>query len=412
MERVVVVGASLAGSHAAEALRDEGFDGQIVLLGDEPDAPYDRPPLSKQILTQTWDEDRIELFSLDELSDLDIELRMSSRAVGLDTGARIVRLESGEELGYDGLIIATGARARQLSGPSDPHIHVLRDLGDARRLSQALAGGSRRLGIVGGGFIGSEVAHGALTLGNRVTVFEQGPSPMSRVFGAQVGARLAALQHRFEVDLRTEVAVDAVRPNVDGGVDVTLTDGTTHRFDDVLVSIGAIPNTEWLTGSALDVDAGLVCDSTLFAAPGIVGAGDIVRIRDAEGRLHRRIEHWTDSVAQAQAAAANLIVGAANARPFSGLPYVWSDQFGLRIEVIGDPTLGELSDVQHGPTGDDGISGAFRYTRGDDTVAVVSIGLPSVVQTIRRTATSMSALAPVRLEQMATVSPASEGNPS
>lgn len=402
---VVIIGASLAGTRAAEALRDEGFAGKIVLIGEEQDAPYDRPPLSKQLLTGKWRESDIQLLNGEEWEELDIDLRLNTRAVGVDVKNHRVRLETGTDVTYDGLIIATGSRPRTILTKPHEHAHVLRSLADARRLAGALSAGHRSLGIVGGGFIGSEVAYGARSLGHDVMVLERGPGPMAQVFGPAVAAELAALQHTHGVNLRTDVVVAGVRDVEGEGLQILLDDGSALAFDEVLVSVGAIPNVEWLADSGLEIDGGIVCDARLFAGDDIVAAGDVVRVRDA-GVINRRIEHWTDTVRQAQTAAANLLAGPHRALPLQGMPYVWSDQFGTRIEVIGDPTAGGC--VEDVTTSDGGAAPGriFRYARDGNTVALVSVGAPKVMLQVRRAVLDRSALAPLRLADVADVVPA------
>ncbi len=226
---------------------------------------------------------------------------------------------------------------------------------------------------------------------------------MAQVLGERVAVELAALQAAHDVDLRTDVAVSDVRPAAGDGrsrAEVVLGGGEVMRFDEVLVSIGAVPNVEWLASSALRVEGGLVCDESLFAADGVVGAGDVVRIVDGDGRLRHRIEHWTDSARQAEVAAANLLSGRENATKFGGLGYVWSDQFKVRIEVIGDPTAGTVVEDVPGNAEPAGTSWLFRYARGDETVAFVTIAQPKVALGIRRLATDPAALSRLRAKDV------------
>lgn len=345
-DRVVIVGASLAGLRAAETLRANGFTGPVTLVGDEQHPPYDRPPLSKQLLSGQWPESRLSLVAGRGLDDFTWWL--GRRANALDPEAATVTLDDGDTLTYDALVIATGVRPRPLdprvATPGD-HLHTLRTLDDAARLAPRL---TRRVVVIGAGFIGCEVASTAAKLGAEVTVVEPGPGPMRRSLGVRVGEHMAREIRLAGVDLRLGTAVVAVERTEDGRAAVALDDGATLRADCVVVGIGAQPNTEWLTGSGLVVDDGVVCDDRLFAADRVVAAGDVARWLSTELGRTLRHEHWTSAVAQADLAATNLLAGRAAARPYVEQPYVWSDQFGLRIEVLGRPDRADHDEVVWG----------------------------------------------------------------
>ena len=339
MDKIVIVGASLAGTRAAQKLRSIGFSGEVLLVGEENESPYDRPPLSKQLLTGEWGRSDIELLTDDELARLRLSLRLGVRAEGLSVARREVVLSDGSTVAFDGLIVATGARARRLPGlPPSDRVHVIRQASDAARLAAAFRPGTR-LGVLGGGFLGSEVASAAVRNGVEVTVVERDALPMSGALGDAVGAQLADIQRAHGVALRTGALVHGV--DDDGlGVTVSIAGGAELSFDHVLVSIGAVPNVEWLDDPALERIDGLVVDERLFAADNVVAAGDVARMRRADGTLLRRVEHWTNAAAQGEVAATNLLLGRANATEFRAVPYVWSDQFGSRIEVLGSPAEG------------------------------------------------------------------------
>ncbi|MFC8676969.1 NAD(P)/FAD-dependent oxidoreductase [Streptomyces griseorubiginosus] len=406
-EQVVVVGASLAGVRAVQALREEGHTGRIVLVGEEPHLPYDRPPLSKRMLTENWPVEQIALLDRDEWDELDVDVRLGNGAVGLDVSAHEVRLADGEVVAYDGLVIATGAGARTLPGTPGraQGVHSLRSRDDALRLRTALRG-ARSLGVIGGGFIGSEVAYGASGLGLEVTVLERGAGPMAEVLGPDVAESLAKLQTAYGIDLRTGVEVTRLVPRDTSGtrVEVHTADGSVLTFDEVLVSIGSVPRVEWLEGSSLRVDRGVLCEPTLFAGDDVVAAGDVVRVVDADSSVGRRVEHWTDASQQGELAAANLLAGRENAEPYTALPYVWSDQFGLRIEVLGDPAgADEVVEVPlaGGGTAAGGGSGdprLYRYHRRDQTVAYVGIDVPKEILALRRAAPTRTDLTRVPQE--------------
>jgi NADPH-dependent 2,4-dienoyl-CoA reductase/sulfur reductase-like enzyme len=323
--RVLIVGASAAGLAAAEALRRADFEGEITLLGSEQHPPYDRPPLSKQILAGEWEVDRLALRADERLAELRIDLRLGVTAVGLDLDAREVRLADESSVGYDDLVIATGVRPRQLPGEG---AHVLRTLGDALALRERLGPG-KRLVVVGAGFLGAEAAAVARGLGAQVTALEPAPVPLAHAVGAEVGEVIAETHREHGVDLRTGVGVAAVVP---GGVQ--LADGEVVAADEVLVAIGSLPNTEWLEGSGLTIDNGVVCDEYCAAAPGVYAAGDVARWHNPLFGESMRIEHRTNAAEQGMAAARNLLQPEA-AKPFAPVPYFWSDQYDLKIQSYG-----------------------------------------------------------------------------
>jgi 3-phenylpropionate/trans-cinnamate dioxygenase ferredoxin reductase subunit len=285
-------------------------------------------------------------------------------------------LENEKTISYDGLIIATGARPRLLPGldPGSEGIHVLRTLNDSLRLAQEIRRPGSSLGIIGGGFLGSEAASAARRMGAEVTMLERDPEPMSAVLGNQVGRRLAAIQRADGVDLHTETAVREVFPIVSGGhpmVQVILEDNSKLLFDNVLVSIGAVPNVDWLAGSGLPLDNGLICDEKLFVGDAIVAAGDVARIKHPVDGYQRRIEHWTNAVQQGEMAAVNLLAGREAALPFRAVPYVWSDQFGSRVEIIGSPMgTDEVTNIRSSP---DGRQLLFCYRRNGAPTALVGV---------------------------------------
>lgn len=342
LNRVAVVGASAAGLAAAETLRREGYEGAITFIGDEPLSPYDRPPLSKEILSGSWGADRLPLRPESDLDALRLELCLGLAATGLDLPGRTVSLTDGSEVGFDGLVVATGVRPRRLPGE---RAHVLRTLDDALALRDRLRPG-RHLAVVGAGFLGSEAAAVARSLGARVTLLEPASVPLAHAVGEDVGRVLSSLHGEHGVDLRTGVTVAEVVP---GGV--RLGDGSVLKADEVLVAIGSLPNTEWLEGSGLTVGDGLVCDEFSAAAPGVYGAGDVASWRNPLFGTRMRIEHRTNAAEQGVAAARNLLNPQAR-KPFAPVPYFWSDQYGMKIQ-------------------------AYGYLRGHDEVAVVEGDLAS-----------------------------------
>jgi NADPH-dependent 2,4-dienoyl-CoA reductase/sulfur reductase-like enzyme len=349
LDRIVVVGASLAGFRAAEALRMEGYDGALTLVGDETHRPYDRPPLSKQVLTGDWDLDRTALPSAMPADD-PFDWRLGRSAASLDLGARAVVLDDGDRLGFDGLVIATGCRPRTIGGEDLGGVHVLRTLDHAVALRAALEAGPDRVVVIGAGFIGSEVAASCRARELPVTVVEALPVPLERVLGADMGALTADLHREHGVDLRLGVGVDGFADDGAGHVSgVRLSDGTTIAARVVVVGIGVIPNTEWLDGSGLTIDNGIVCDETCLAAPGVVAAGDVARWPNARfGGEVMRVEHWDNAIEMGAAAARRLLALDADAVPYEPVPWFWSDLYDRKIQLAGRSGPDDEVQVVHG----------------------------------------------------------------
>ncbi|HXC51594.1 MAG TPA: FAD-dependent oxidoreductase [Candidatus Limnocylindrales bacterium] len=339
---IAVVGASLAGLRACEALREEGFSGRIVLIGAERHLPYDRPPLSKEILQGKWEPEKIVL-RRDGLGDLDLDFRASTKATSLDAAAKVVTLDDGEKVSFDGLVIATGARVRRLEmAEGFEGVHYLRSLDDAMKLRGALENaalrGAPRVAIIGAGFIGCEVAASCRQRGLDVTVIEPLAAPMVRALGRHLGG-LAAMLHRDNgVDMRCATTLAAIEG--DGRVErIRLGDGRTIAVDVLVIGVGVVAETTWLESSGLALEDGVLCDERCSAAPGIVAAGDVARwksIRRAGFQV--RVEHWLHAGAQGRAAALRLLRGADGVEPYDPVPFVWTDQFGVKIQMAGHPS--------------------------------------------------------------------------
>ena len=354
MRTIAVVGASLAGLTAARALRAQGFDGRLVLVGAEEHRPYDRPPLSKDFLLGSVDGS-----ALDDRG-LEIDYRLATAATGL-TGTT-VHTTAGD-VPADGVVLATGAGPRLLPNQGDG-VHVLRTLDDARALRAALRPGAHVV-IVGAGFVGAEVASSARTLGCEVTVVEAAPVPFERAVGAEMGAALGRLLPRHGVRLRTGVGVRAA-----AATHVDLADGHRLEADAVLVGIGVLPNTGWLAGSGVAVGDGVLCDQAgATTVPGVVAAGDCAAWFDPALGRHERLEHWTGAGEQATMAAATLL----GAPPPPRWPaYFWSDQFGVRIQFAGRAEPGDEITIETGDP-DDGSWLAVYRRPGDDTGALSAV---------------------------------------
>ncbi|WP_340539263.1 NAD(P)/FAD-dependent oxidoreductase [Nocardioides sp. GXZ039] len=343
MTRVVIVGGSLGAAKTAQGLRERGFDGDIVVLTEEHVLPYDRPPLSKAYLAGVSDVEDLLLLDADWYRDHDVEVRLGARATGLDPERRVVLLED-DEVGYDELVIATGSRPRRLPyGAGLAGVHELRSLADADRLRAAAATAERAV-VIGGGFVGFEVASTLSDRGPAVTVLEAAVAPLARILDTRTASVLVEHARANGVTVRCGTGVaDIVGDETDSVRAVVLADGTEIPADLVVVGIGAQPNVEWLEGSGLPVDAGgLHADDTGRVAPGVWAVGDVSAWRNADGAAERH-EHWTHAGDQARAVAQNIAEG--TDRIVAGVPYAWSDQFGLRINIVGEPHLAD--EVRH-----------------------------------------------------------------
>lgn len=359
-----MVGASAAGLAAAETLRREGFDGTLTLVGDEPQAPYDRPPLSKHVLAAEWQPDRLALRRPADLAALGLDLRLGVAATGLELAERTVQLADGTEVPYDGLILATGVRPRRLPGEG---AHVLRTLDDALTLRDRLGPGLR-LVVVGAGFLGAEAAAVAWRLGAKVTLLEPAPVPLAHAVGTEVGEMLTRAHVERGVDLRCRVTVSEVTE--DG---VRLADGEVIEADEVLVAVGSLPNTEWLQGSGLALGDGVVCDEYCAAARNVYAAGDIARWHNPLFGTSMRIEHRTNAAEQGMAAARNLLRPDAR-KPFAPVPYFWSDQYDMKIQAYGYLRGHDEVTVVDGDLADRRFVVAYRT--GDRVTGALAVGMP------------------------------------
>lgn len=327
----VVVGASVAGVSAVRALRAGGFDGRLVLLGAEHHLPYDRPPLSKEFLAGKVDVAGFPLLTEAELVELEVDWRPAEAATGLRPAERAVQIAGGD-IRADYVVIATGAAPRQLPGTDAlAGVHVLRTLTDALSLRSELLPGAR-LVVVGAGFIGAEVASTARGLGLDVRVVEVLPVPLAAVLGEQMGALCAGLHARNGVQLRCGVGVAALH----GGQrvrEVELSDGSRLPADVVVVGIGALPVTQWLAGSGLELSGGVRCDAAgQTSLPPVVAVGDVARAHSPWTGGPTRVEHWTNALQQPERAVAALL---GLPVPPAPPPYFWSEQYGRRIQFAG-----------------------------------------------------------------------------
>ncbi len=386
MDRIVVVGASLAGLWACESLRGGGYEGTLTLIGAESHRPYDRPPLSKALLKGEYEPDRIQLRKPDQFDGLGLDLRLGNVAVALDTANRTVTLQSGEAIAGDGVIIATGSTPRPLPGQPDlDGVTMLRTLDDSLELRRRLAQYPRVV-VIGAGFIGLEVAATAAQSGCSVTVLEGAPAPLMRGLGAEMGEVVARVHARNGVDVRCGVQVAAIEGDGTRVVGVRLGDGEVVPADVVVVGIGVSPATEWLDGSGLELRDGIVCERTLRAAPGIYAAGDCARWVNGlfgESGEEMRVEHWTNAAEQGSAAAKNLLAELAGepTEPYAPVPFFWSDQFDSRIQFVG---RAHGDDEVRVVLGD--LDGKFvaMYGHGGRLRAVLGVGMPKPVMRMRK----------------------------
>ena len=383
MRRLVVVGASLAGLRAVEAARKTGFDGSITLIGAERHLPYDRPPLSKEFLDATAPEDEAEIpfFRGEEVfaDELDVELLLGAPASGLDVEHEVVMLGD-REVGYDALVIATGSRLRTLPGSEHLEgVHGLRTLDDSLAIREALDAGARTV-VIGAGFIGSEIASSAQKRGVDVTVVEAQATPLVRATGTKMGAAIASLHERNGTRLLCGAGVDAVE-GADRVERVVLSDGTVLPADLVVVGIGVSPHTDWLEGSGLTLDNGIVCDETLWTGvPGVYAAGDVANWLNPMFGVRQRMENWTAAAEQGAAAARNAL-DPENAKPYGTVPYFWSDWYGSRIQFVGLPDADEVRIVD-GDVDDDRWTALYR--REDRLIGALTLNGQTVIMKYRR----------------------------
>ena len=386
----VIVGASLAGINAARTLRLQGHTGSIIVVDADSERPYDRPPLSKQMLTGEWEPEKILLPAGKE--DLDLEFRLGVRAKAVDLAARQITLEGADgtvaNTAFDSLVIASGASARRLPDTAGiAGVHVVRTLADSLALRAELEAGPSRVVVIGAGFIGAEVASSCRKRGIEVTLVEAMPLPLERILGAEMGQVCAQVHIENGVDLRLGTGVLQLETEIGDGVEkvvgVALTDGTSVATEIVVVGIGVTLNIDWLEGSGLTLDDGVVCDNTLLAAPGVVAAGDIARYPSARFGRMLRVEHWETAIAGGEAAARRLLAEARGETPvvFDPIPWFWSDQYDRKIQLAGRPMPTDTCVVVHGST--DEFRFVALYGDGDRLTGVLGMNRPRHVVQLR-----------------------------
>jgi 3-phenylpropionate/trans-cinnamate dioxygenase ferredoxin reductase component len=371
--RIAIVGASVGGLTTAESLRRDGFDGVITLIGDEVHLPYDRPPLSKQVLSGKWAPDRASLRRETQIAALELDLRTGTKATRLRPGQRRVELDDGRSVECDAIVIATGLRPRRLPMFRGlDGVHVVRTIDDALALRAAVLA-AERVVVVGAGFLGTEIAATVREMGPAVTLVDLVPEPVTLQLGQQLGRLVARLHADHGVGLRMNAAV--AEPIVDKGRvrGLVLTDGSRVPADLVVTAIGSAPATDWLRGAGLDLTDGIVCDATCRAAPGVFAVGDVASWphRHVGGRI--RVEQRTNAAEQAQAVARNLLAGS-GARPYAPVNFAWTDQYTVKIQMYGHRTAGARFTLIEGTPGEDRFVGA--YVTGERVTAVVGWNSP------------------------------------
>ena len=384
---IVIVGGGLAAARTAEQLRKSEFSGPVTIVSDEVHLPYDRPPLSKDVLHADLDD--VTLKPAEFYAENDITLRLGSAARNVDTAAQTVTLADGSVLGYDELVIATGLLPRRIpSFPDLDGIRVLRSLDDALAL-RGQASSARNAVIVGAGFIGCEVAASLRKLGVAVVLVEPQPTPLASVLGEQVGALVTRLHRAEGVDVRTGVGVAEVRGQDGRVTSVFLTDGTELDADLVVVGIGSRPATDWLEGSGVAVDNGIVCDEAgRTSAPHVWALGDAASWRDATGH-QVRVEHWSNVAEQARVVVPRML----GQEPPEAVvvPYFWSDQYDVKIQCLGEPEAGDIVHIVE----DDGRKFLAYYERDGVVAGVVGGGMPGKVMKSRAKIASGAAISEV-----------------
>lgn len=373
---VVIVGASVGGVRTAEELRRNGFSGSIVLIDEEAVLPYDKPPLSKAYLAGTTSIEEITLLSRQKADELGVDVRLGCRAKILDVTRGQVELDTGEHIGFDALVIATGSRARPSPWGQPAGLHVLRTLADSQRLRADLEQGGR-LAVIGGGFIGAETAATARSMGLDVTMIDVCAVPMERVLGREVGERFGALHRRHGVETVFGTGVAAIAGSR-GDFRIRLTDGRIVEADNIVVGIGAIPNDDWVRSSGVPVEDGVVCDEHCRAVgtTNVFAVGDVARWRDTRVDSSARIEHWTNAIEQAAVVAHNITHPVNEQLSYTPVEYVWSDQYDWKIRVAGNPgnTEGRRVDVLGEEAGTDRF--AAVYSDGAEFTGLVVVNWP------------------------------------
>lgn len=379
--RIAIVGASLAGLRTAEFLRRGGFEGALCLIGDEPHLPYDRPPLSKQVLRGEWGPDRLPLRRRG-YDSLALDMRLGCRAVSLNVAEREIPLSTGERVPFDRLVIATGGQPRRLPGqPTLEGLFVLRTLDDALGIRSALRRASR-VAVIGAGFIGAEVAASARDMGLDVVMVEALEAPLAKSLGPRVGRVLQRLHERRGV----KVHCGRLVADVEGEKRIralSLDDGTQIECDVVVVGIGVSPCVSWLEGSGIALGDGVMCDETCETnVPGVFAAGDVASWYNPLFEERMRVEHWTHAVEQARHVAQAIVAAPGEVGPFATVPMFWSDQYDLKIQGVGRPRATDELVLTGGDEAED--HPIALYGRDGRLVGAVAFNRPPKIIALRK----------------------------
>jgi NADPH-dependent 2,4-dienoyl-CoA reductase/sulfur reductase-like enzyme len=377
-ERIVVVGGGLTGLRAAERLRELKFEGEITILGDEKLPPYHRPALSKQLLQGTL---RPSDLTLPAYEDLNARWRFGTQVRQLIPNKKTLVLPGGEEMTYDGLIIATGVEARKQNGVPyhDPRVLVLRTMADGLDMERIIGNSKGRVAVVGGGFTGCELAASLTHLSREVTLIGRGKNLLGNVLGDELGEWLTGVHRDHGVDLALGNSIEEWNPTPEG-IGLKLTDGSTLMVSCVILAAGTVPMTHWLRGSGLPLDNGVVCEPTchVVGAEDVVAAGDVAQWPNLRfDNVPRRVEHWLNAVEMGRASAESLLAGRAAAEPFSPMPRFWTDQYGYRIQAAGMIKLGK--DIVKLGTPDEGTGTVYGYSLEGRLMAVAGVDCPSAM---------------------------------
>ena len=380
MQTLAIVGASLAGLSAARAARAQGFTGRLVIIGDEPHRPYDRPPLSKDFLLGAITAE--DLFLESDADELQAEWLLGAGAASLDASSRTILLRDGRSVTADGIVIATGAKARQLpilAGLSN--VFTLRTLADAQSLAPELVPGSR-MAVIGAGFIGAEVASAAASRGMEVTMIDTKAVPFAAQLGTEMGGVVAGLHAANGVELISSAVIEDFYSGEGNVTGLRLAGGRYVAADVVVVGIGAEPNTGWLEGSGVELRGGVLCDAMgRTGVPGIVAVGDCASWFDLAAGTHRRVEHWTGALERAALAVEALLDSDATPKPAKP-HYFWSDQYGVKLQFAGHSAGYDRVEIEAGDVLTHSCLAV--YYRGDVPVAVLGMNQPRLFTKWRR----------------------------
>jgi 3-phenylpropionate/trans-cinnamate dioxygenase ferredoxin reductase component len=377
---VLIIGAGLGGLRVAEELRQLDFPGSVTLVGDEPFAPYDRPPLSKDVLKGTRPNPPI-LCTSEQTRALDIELITRHTATVLDTVRQRVTFDDGSDLPYDVLVIATGARPRHWGmSTGAENAWPLRTSADAASAAAAIAA-KARIAVLGAGFIGCEVAASAREMGCEVTLIELLPAPLAHIVGSEAAGEIARRHVAAGVDLRVESTIEDVVLESGRMTWIALSDGSSVRVDALVYGLGVVPNTEWLESAGVIIENGVICDAAgATSHPNVYAVGDVARWVNVNTGRHVRVEHWTTTTVHAKIVASQITEGVHARRRLDEVPYFWSDQYGTKIQSMGEPSAS--ADVNSYLTGTSGDRPLYLYSRAGILTGVLGFSLPKVVMSM------------------------------